>query len=79
MSRDDMHERGFRTGQMVHISTTGVDRKMGSGEWSVVPYEIPKGCVATYFPESNHLIPIESYGEGSFTPTSKSVSVLING
>jgi len=52
---------------------------MKSGEWSVVPYEIPKGCVATYFPESNHLIPIESYAEGSFTPTSKSVSVLING
>ncbi|HII90318.1 MAG TPA: hypothetical protein HA247_04805, partial [Candidatus Thalassarchaeaceae archaeon] len=79
MSREDMHERGFRTGQMVSISTTGVDRRMESGEWSVVPYEIPKGCVATYFPESNHLIPIESYAEGSFTPTSKSVSVLING
>ena len=79
MSRDDMQERGFRTGQMVEISTTGVDRKMGSGGWSVVPYEIPRGCVATYFPESNHLIPIESYAEASYTPTSKSVSVLING
>ena len=79
MSRDDMNERGFRTGQMVDISTTGVDRRMESDGWSVVPYDIPRGCVATYFPESNHLIPIESYAEGSFTPTSKSVSVLING
>ena len=79
MSKDDMRERGFKTGQMVNLTTTGVDRNMKSGEWSVVPYEIPKGCVATYFPESNHLIPIESYAEGSFTPTSKSVSVLING
>ena len=79
MSKEDMKERGFRSGQMVHISTTGVNRKMESGEWSIVPYEIPRGCVATYFPESNHLIPLESYAEGSFTPTSKSVSVLING
>ena len=79
MSRSDMEERGFKSGHMVQISTTGVDRKMESGEWSVVPYEIPKGCVATYFPESNHLIPIESYGDGSFTPTSKSVSVSITG
>ena len=79
MSKEDMKERGFHSGQMVHISTTGVGRKMESGEWSIVPYEIPKGCVATYFPESNHLIPLESYAEGSFTPTSKSISVLING
>ncbi|RPG72213.1 MAG: hypothetical protein CBD52_003005 [Euryarchaeota archaeon TMED192] len=79
MSREDIQERGFRTGQTVVISTTGVSRRMESGEWSIVPYEIPKGCVATYFPESNHLIPIESYAEGSFTPTSKSVSVIING
>lgn len=41
----------------------------------LVPYDIPRGCVAGYYPELNVLVPHQTYGEGSFTPTSKSVTV----
>jgi hypothetical protein len=35
------------------------------------------GNVATYFPEANVLVPLDSVAEGSNTPTSKSIDVTI--
>lgn len=43
----------------------------------VVSHEIPKGCVATYFPEANILVPLNDYADGSRTPVSKSVIVRV--
>ena len=43
----------------------------------VAPYEIPRGCAATYFPEANVLVPIDSVAEVSNTPTSKFVLITI--
>jgi len=41
----------------------------------LVPYDIPRGCVAGYYPELNVLVPLSSAGDESDTPTSKSVLV----
>ena len=41
-----------------------------------VPYDIPKGCAATYFPEANEVVPLQSFAEGE-TPSSKSVPIRI--
>jgi len=43
----------------------------------IVAYEIPKGCIATYFPECNVLIPLELKAPKSNTPASKSVKVRL--
>ena len=43
----------------------------------VVPYDIPRGCAATYFPEANVLVPVDDYAEGSRTPASKSVVIRV--
>jgi hypothetical protein len=43
----------------------------------VAPYPIPRRCTATYYPEGNVLIPLESVAEKSNTPTSKSVQITI--
>jgi anaerobic selenocysteine-containing dehydrogenase len=43
----------------------------------VVPYEIPRGCVATYYPESNPLIPLDHVADISNTPAYKSVEVSL--
>ncbi|HUK36258.1 MAG TPA: FdhF/YdeP family oxidoreductase [Vicinamibacterales bacterium] len=45
--------------------------------FKVVPYEIPVGCAATYFPESNVLVPIRSVADKSNQPTSKSIAISI--
>jgi hypothetical protein len=43
----------------------------------VVPYSIPRGCTATYFPETNVLVPIDSVAERSNTPVSKAVVITL--
>ena len=43
----------------------------------VAPYPIPRGCTATYYPETNALVPIGSVAEKSNTPTSKSVVITV--
>jgi hypothetical protein len=42
-----------------------------------VPYDIPIGCAAAYFPEANVLVPIGSVVARSNTPTFKSIVVTI--
>jgi hypothetical protein len=44
----------------------------------VVPYDIPRRCAATYFPEANVLVPLDSFAEKSRTPTSKSVIISLS-
>jgi hypothetical protein len=45
---------------------------------AVVPYDIPRGCVATYCPEGNVLVPITSVADLSNQPTYKSVRVTLH-
>jgi len=40
-------------------------------------YDIPRSNVAAYYPETNPLVPINSVGNESSTPTSKSIPVII--
>jgi anaerobic selenocysteine-containing dehydrogenase len=42
-----------------------------------VPYSIPRGSVAAYYPEANVLVPLDSVSEGSNQPGFKSVIVRI--
>lgn len=44
---------------------------------TIVPYDIPKKCIATYFPECNELVPFGLKARKSNTPASKSVKVKI--
>ena len=77
MNKRDMLDTGLNEFDRVDITSHFNGRNITSPSWFIVPYDIPSGNVATYFPESNVLIPIESVAEGSNTPTSKSVEVSI--
>lgn len=45
--------------------------------FKVVAFDIPRGNCATYFPETNPLVPLESFADESRTPTSKSVVIKV--
>jgi anaerobic selenocysteine-containing dehydrogenase len=77
MNKLDISENGLEEGCLVDLSSDMKDGSVTSPSWYVVPYEIPRGNVATYFPESNILIPLDSVAERSNTPTSKSVPISI--
>jgi hypothetical protein len=44
-------------------------------DFRFVPYDIPRGSIAGYYPELNVLVPLASAGEECDTPTSKSIMV----
>ena len=77
MNAADITSHHCADGDAVDIVShhNGVERR--ARNFRIVSYEIPIGCVATYFPETNVLVPIDSFAEGSHTPTSKSVIVSI--
>tara|TARA_Y100000766_G_scaffold71744_1_gene60298 strand:+ start:877 stop:3162 length:2286 start_codon:yes stop_codon:yes gene_type:complete len=78
MNENDMSNYGFSKDSLVDLSSEMKSGLIVSPKWFVVPYDIPEGNVATYFPESNMLIPLDSVADGSNTPTSKSVPIKIS-
>ena len=78
MCKQDMSTLGIRTGVMVDLTSHFEGEQLSSPKWRVVEYDIPAGNIATYFPEANCLIPLNSVAEGSNTPTSKSVCVTVS-
>lgn len=76
---DDMGELGLNDGDKVDIETIwhdGITRKVSG--FKLVAYDIPRGNLAAYYPETNPLVPLGSVGDGTGTPTSKSVPVKIS-
>jgi len=78
MNENDMSNHDLLKGSLVDLSSEMRSGMIVSPKWFVVPYDIPEGNVATYFPESNMLIPLDSVADGSNTPTSKSVPIKIS-
>ena len=78
MNALEMAERGLKSRDSVNITSHYGEKNITSRNWILVPYDIPKGNIATYFPEANELVPIESTAEISNTPTSKWVVVTIH-
>jgi anaerobic selenocysteine-containing dehydrogenase len=78
MNPEDMRERNLETGQIVDLTShfdDGIERK--ARHFIVVPYDIPPRCTATYFPETNVLVPINSTADRSNTPVSKFVRITV--
>ncbi|MBS0630582.1 MAG: FdhF/YdeP family oxidoreductase [Verrucomicrobia bacterium] len=77
MHEEDIKAAGLQQGQIVDLTNRfgGVERV--AKHFMVAPYRIPRGCVATYFPEANVLVPIGSVAAKSNTPTSKFVVITI--
>lgn len=77
MNAEDMEERSLRALQPVDVTSHFRGEKRHVHGFALVPYDIPRGTLAAYFPEANPLIPLDSYAEESRTPTSKSIEVSI--
>lgn len=77
MNRDDMKMQRFKEKDLVDLFNYHDQKERRANGFYVIPYDIPVGCVATYFPEANVLVPIKSRAKKSNTPTSKSVIITI--
>ena len=77
LNKDDMVSSGFNDGDAVDLVSHFEGEERMARHFTVVPYSIPRGCAATYFPEANVLVPLRSVAEKSHTPASKSVVISI--
>lgn len=77
MNSDDIAGLGLRQGEKVDIISYWDDGERYANGFTIVEYNIPRGCAASYFPEANPLVPLGSHARRSFTPTSKCIVVSI--
>ena len=78
INKDDLAMLGLNNGDwvdMIGVWEDGIDRRADG--FLLVEYDIPRGCLGAYYPETNPLIPLGSVGNKSGTPTFKSVPVLL--
>jgi len=75
---EDLARLGLREGDLVSAHTVaddGVQREVRG--LRIVPYDIPLGCIAGYYPECNPLIPLWHHAEGSKVPAAKSIPIRL--
>lgn len=77
MNPEDMKSKGYKTEDIVHLTSHFNKETRRAENFKVVPYDIPKGCIGSYFPETNVLVSIDSVAKESCTPVSKFIEVSI--
>ena len=77
MNPEDMKEDCLEKEQVVDLRSHYQGEERVAYRFLVVPFDIPRRCVATYFPEANVLVPVKSKADLSRTPTSKSIVITI--
>jgi molybdopterin-dependent oxidoreductase alpha subunit len=75
----DLELLGLKNGEWVDLVSVwddGIERRADG--FLLVEYDIPRGCIGSYYPETNPLVPLESFADKARTPTSKSIPVLLH-
>ncbi|HWU63543.1 MAG TPA: FdhF/YdeP family oxidoreductase [Ensifer sp.] len=75
---EEMADAGLQEGQIVSLvsdAEDGVERRVDG--LKVVPFSLPRGCIAGYYPELNPLVPLSHHDRRSKTPATKAVPVRI--
>jgi len=78
INKKDASKQGFNNNDYVDITSIWSDNQNRTiDNFILCFYDIPRSNLAAYYPETNPLVPLDSYGDRSYTPTSKSVAVII--
>ncbi len=69
---------GFAEGAWVDLIGAAPDdiERVAPG-FKLVDHDIPPGCVAAYYPETNVLVPLDSHAVGARTPASKAIPIRL--
>jgi len=77
MNPDDIREQGLQAGNVVDLTSHWQGEERVARHFIVVPYKVPRSNCATYFPETNVLVPVGSVADQSNTPVSKFVIISV--
>ena len=78
MNPDDMKAMGLVEKDIVDLTSHFKGTLRTASKFLVIPYDIPSQCTASYFPETNVLVPIDSTAKISNTPTSKTIIIRVH-
>ena len=74
----DIAALGMGDGDWVDLQTVWDDgRQRRADRFRLVAYDIPRGNLAAYYPETNPLVPLSAVALNAGTPTSKSIPVVL--
>ncbi len=77
MNPADIERLAFREGDLVIATTVADDAVREVHGLRLTPYDIPRGCVAGYYPECNPLLPLWHCAVGSKVPAAKSIPIRL--
>ena len=79
MNEGDMAERQIEPNSLVELEsvTEGGDVRRTARGFKARPYNIPRGSIAAYYPETNGLLPLSYHDKKSKTPSAKSIPVIV--
>jgi molybdopterin-dependent oxidoreductase alpha subunit len=77
MNANDIQKFGYKAGDKVDLYNFHGGKERVARNFIIIEFSIPEGCTATYFPETNVLVPIDSVADKSNTPTSKMVVIKL--
>ena len=77
LNPDDMKDRGIKPLQPLRITSHFQGELRHADNFKAIPYDMPRGAAAAYFPEANGLVPINSTADISNTPTSKGIEISL--
>jgi molybdopterin-dependent oxidoreductase alpha subunit len=74
---EDLAALGVKPGGRIDVTSHWSDGERHLNGFRAIPYDMPRGMAAAYFPEANVLVPAGHVAEGSNTPASKSIEVSL--
>jgi molybdopterin-dependent oxidoreductase alpha subunit len=78
INAEDLRALGMKDGDWVDLHTVWDDgQQRQANRFKLVRYDIPRGNLAAYYPETNPLVPLAATAIGVGTPTSKSIPVVL--
>jgi molybdopterin-dependent oxidoreductase alpha subunit len=73
----DLAAEGLAPRAVVDVTSHWRGQTRVARKFILLPYDVPRGCLAAYYPETNVLVPLDSVADGSNQPTSKSIVVTL--
>ncbi|EDM81766.1 oxidoreductase alpha (molybdopterin) subunit [Plesiocystis pacifica SIR-1] len=77
VSLADLERLELEPYEQVDLRSDYAGRTRFTPRWILVPFDLPAGCCATYYPEGNVLVPLEARDPSTGAPASKRVRVRV--
>ena len=78
MHPEQMRDLNLAVGQRVDVTARYASGERTLKQLKLVAFDLPKGCVAAYYPEANDLVPLEHHVPRAHTPAYKSIPVVVS-